>query len=141
MKTVILNLTQHAATPEQLKAGVVDLSERKLAELKALLTFDSIPSTAELKDRAEKIERLAVSFLCEITPEDEMLNDVDLAAMIGGAPFFMATLESHLKERAIRPLYAFSQRVSVETQTESGVVKTSEFRHMGFVDGGWAIHD
>lgn len=134
MKTVILNLTQHAATPEQLAAGVVDLSERKLAGLKALLTFDSIPSTAELKDRAEKIERLAVSFLCEITPEDEMLNDINLAAMIGGAPFFMATLESHLKERAIRPLYAFSRRDSVEVATPEGVVKQAVFRHLGFYE-------
>ena len=134
MKTVILNLTQHAATPEQLKAGVVDLSERKLSELRVLLTFDNIPSAAELKDRAEKIERLAVSFLCEITPEDEMLNDVDLAAMIGGAPFFMATLESHLKERAIRPLYAFSRRDSVEAATPEGVVKQAVFRHLGFYE-------
>lgn len=134
MKTVILNLTQHAATTEQLKAGVVDLSERKLSELKVLLTFDSIPSAAELKDRAEKIERLAISFLCEITPENELLDDVDLAAMIGGAPFFMATLESHLKERAIRPLYAFSRRDSVEVATPEGVVKQAVFRHLGFYE-------
>ena len=134
MKTVILNLTQHAATTEQLKAGVVDLSERKLSELKVLLTFDNIPSAAELKDRAEKIERLAVSFLCEITPENELLDDVDLAAMIGGAPFFMATLESHLKERAIRPLYAFSRRDSVEVATPEGVVKQAVFRHLGFYE-------
>ena len=134
MKTVILNLTQHAATPEQLKAGVVDLSERKLSELRVLLTFDNIPSAAELKDRAEKIERLAVAFLCEITPEDELLDDVDLAAMIGGAPFFMATLESHLKERAIRPLYAFSRRDSVEVATPEGVVKQAVFRHLGFYE-------
>lgn len=134
MKTVILNLTQHAATPEQLAAGVVDLSERKLSELKVLLTFDSIPTASELKARAEKIERLAVAFLCEITPEDELLDDVDLAAMIGGAPFFMATLESHLKERAIRPLYAFSRRDSVEVATPEGVVKQAVFRHLGFYE-------
>ena len=134
MKTVILNLTQHAATPELLKAGVVDLSERKLSELRVLLTFDNIPSAAELKDRAEKIERLAVSFLCEITPENELLDDVDLAAMIGGAPFFMATLESHLKERAIRPLYAFSRRDSVEVAAPEGVVKQAVFRHLGFYE-------
>lgn len=133
MKTVILNLTQHAATPEQLAAGVVDLSERKLSELKVLLTFDSIPTAFELKARAEKIERLAVSFLCEITP-DQLLDDVDLAAMIGGAPFFMATLESHLKERAIRPLYAFSRRDSVEVATPEGVVKQAVFRHLGFYE-------
>lgn len=134
MKTVILNLTQHAATPEQLKAGVVDLSERKLSELKVLLTFDSVPTAFELKARAEKIERLAVSFLCEITPENELLDDVDLAAMIGGAPFFMATLESHLKERAIRPLYAFSRRDSAEVATPEGVVKQAVFRHLGFYE-------
>lgn len=134
MKTVILNLTQHAATPEQLAAGVVDLSERKLTELKSLLTFDSIPTAFELKARAEKIERLAVSFLCEITPESELLDDVDLAVMIGGAPFFMATLESHLKERAIRPLYAFSRRDSVEVATPEGVVKQAVFRHLGFYE-------
>ncbi|HNG00783.1 MAG TPA: hypothetical protein PLQ71_02825 [Nitrospira sp.] len=134
MKTVILNLTQHAATPEQLAAGVVDLSERKLTELKSLLTFDSIPTAADLKCRAEKVERLAVAFLCEITPENELLDDVDLAAMIGGAPFFMATLESHLKERAIRPLYAFSRRDSVEVSTPDGVVKQAVFRHLGFYE-------
>lgn len=134
MKTVILNLTQHAATQEQLAAGVVDLPERKLAELKALLTFDTIPTAVDLKCRAEKIERLAVAFLCEITPENELLDDVDLAAMIGGAPFFMATLESHLKERAIRPLYAFSRRDSVEVVTPEGVVKQAVFRHLGFYE-------
>ena len=56
-------------------------------------------------------------------------------AMIGGAPFFMGYLETALKSVGIQPLYAFSQRVSVETTAEDGTVtKQNVFKHMGFVE-------
>jgi len=137
---LILNLTQHSATADQLAAGVVDLPADQQQELKQLLTFDTLPDVAELKDRAMKVAQLALQ-LFEAQGVETGNRRNKPVAMIGGAPFFMATLEWALLGDYIKPVYAFSQRVSVETQTESGVVKTSEFRHMGFVDGGWAIHD
>ena len=137
--TLILNLTQHSATADQLAAGVVDLPADQQRELKQLLTFDTLPDVAELKDRAMKVAQLALRFFEAQGVEIGSYRNKP-TAMIGGAPFFMATLESALLDVVIQPVYAFSQRVSVETQTESGVIKTSEFKHMGFVDGGWAIY-
>ena len=39
---IILNLTQHPATPEQVAAGVVDLIGDDLETLKFLLTFEDM---------------------------------------------------------------------------------------------------
>ena len=56
-------------------------------------------------------------------------------AMIGGAPFFMSTLERVLVLNGIKPLYAFSERVSEETTAPDGAVtKINVFKHIGFVD-------
>lgn len=137
---MILNLTQHNATTDQLAADVVDLPADQQQALKQLITFDTLPDLGELKDRAMKVAQLALRFFEAQGVETGNYRNKPVA-MIGGAPFFMATLEWALLGDYIKQVYAFSQRVSVETQTESGVVKTSEFRHMGFVDGGWAIHD
>lgn len=136
---MILNLTQHAATADQLAAGVVDLTADQQQELKQLLTFDTLPDLDELKDRATKVAELARLAFEALGVETGNRRNKPVA-MIGGAPFFQAALEWALLGEYIKPVYAFSQRVSVETQTESGVVKTSEFKHMGFVAGGWAIY-
>jgi hypothetical protein len=56
------------------------------------------------------------------------------AAMIGGAPFFMSTLEKTLKEYGIKPLYAFSKRESVEENENGIIIKKSIFKHIGFVE-------
>ena len=136
--TLILNLTQHSATTDQLVAGVVDLPADQQQALKQLLTFDTLPDLGELKDRAMKVAQLALRFFEAQGVETGNRRNKPIA-MIGGAPFFMATLEWALLGDYIKPVYAFSQRVSVETQPESGVVKTSEFKHMGFVAGGWAF--
>jgi hypothetical protein len=54
-------------------------------------------------------------------------------AMIGGAPWMMAALESALLDAYITPLYAFSVRESVEiAQPDGSVVKTAVFKHVGF---------
>jgi hypothetical protein len=37
-------------------------------------------------------------------------------------------------KRGIKPLYSFSQRVSVEKEIDGKIVKTAEFKHMGFVE-------
>ena len=120
-----LNLTQHAATAEQLAVGVIDLDGDDLKTLRGLLTFDTRPTGQDVADRAHAVADLAV----EATHGCE-----SVFAMIGGAPFLMSALENALIERGITPLYAFSVRKSVETvQADGTVVKTAIFAHAGFV--------
>lgn len=118
----ILNLTQHSASPEQLKAGVYNLEGEQLATLKRLLTFENLPSRDEVGERASAIAELARKEGAE-------------EAMIGGAPFLMGKLENALMAGGVKPLYAFSRRESVETVRDGETIKTSVFRHIGFVEG------
>lgn len=120
----ILNLTQHAATDDQLDAGVVDMADWKAYLLRAYLSFDSVPTRELVEERAMKIAALAV-----------VESERPLAAMIGGAPWLMAPLERALRDRDIPALYAFSLRESVEeTLPDGSVRKINVFRHAGFID-------
>ena len=127
----ILNLTQHAATPEQTAAGVVDLTTAQRAVVSQWLTFETPPSRPVIKTRARLLAQAATndsSMVGEVGPFD--------AAMIGGAPYLMGPLEDALLDLCIVPLYAFSKRESVETVGSDGsVTKTNVFRHGGFVGG------
>ena len=78
----IINLTQHTATREQSNMGVVDLSVAHSKTLRALLTFEKIPTEETLLLRAEEIANNTPTWAAEqgVTPS---------AAMIGGAPYFM----------------------------------------------------
>ena len=120
---MIYNLTQHPATPEQKAQGVVDLLEPDRRMLGNLLTFDEIPTQEEMVNRARAI----LNLLADTAPGGQTV-------MIGGAPFFMSTLEAILVQAGHIPVYAFSKRVSVETQNPDGsVTKTNKFIHEGFV--------
>lgn len=122
---MIVNLTQHPATPEQLAAGVVDLPVDERTKLCKLLTFDTLPTFDEIEDVALAIALLANSVVPEVD---------DQYAMIGGAPWLMSALELALREQRINPIYAFSVRESVEqTQPDGSVRKINVFRHVGFV--------
>lgn len=125
----ILNLTQHPASPEQVAAGVVDLSDAGRQVLGRWLTFDSLPTADQLVERAELIAQAATG--------DSLSVDVlpgCMFAMLGGAPFFMSALENALIERGITPLYAFSVRASTEETLPDGTVrKVNTFKHLGFV--------
>lgn len=114
---MILNLTQHPGTPEQ---GVVEPADKKAVQ--ELLTFSALPTSAEIRERAEKLAAIAVAAGAE-------------SAMIGGAPYLMGPLESALKAAGVRPLYAYSVRQSVEkTDGDGNVVKVNVFKHIGFVE-------
>jgi hypothetical protein len=117
----IANLTQHNSTIDQQKVGVVDLVEMQ-NEIRELLTFDEIPTKNEMEERAFR--------LAQIVKEQGVFEK----AMIGGAPFFMSTLEKVLKENGIQPVYAFSKRVSIETEENGKIVKRSVFKFEGFVE-------
>ena len=121
MKMSILNFTQHAATAEQLDAGVIDLMQHDLASLKALLNFVGLPTADEIYERAYAIAALAENLFAE-------------TVMVGGAPFLMPVLQKALQMRGITVLYAFSERVSIEKIVDGVVVKTNEFKHVGFVE-------
>ena len=118
---MILNLTQHNATEEQIAQGVVDLAPDLAANIRGMLNFNEIPTTEELFKRADAIAKIA---------EEEGATH----AMIGGAPYFMSPLEGALLTHGITPLYAFSIRESQEVVQEDGSVrKVNIFRHIGFV--------
>ena len=115
----ILNLTQHAPTPEQVAEGVFDIEDR--SEILRLLNFTTLPTGQEVKDRAARLADIAMELSAQ-------------AVMVGGAPFFMPALAEVIDARGIEVLFAYSERVSVETAQEDGsVTKTSVFKHVGFV--------
>jgi hypothetical protein len=118
---MIINLTQHPATPEQIAQGVVDLSIEERARLFLLLTFNEIPSKADLLAVAREVVKYA--------------KNNSYAALIGGAPYLMGVLEAVLRENGITPVYAFSRRESAEeVQPDGSVKKVNVFRHIGFVE-------
>lgn len=126
---MIINLTQHAATPDQIAAGVVDLPVDIRAEVARALTFNELPEAEEIENRA--------FFLANIARKQVILagGDPETAhVMIGGAPWLMHPLEEALLDAGLWPVYAFSRRESVENVNADGTVtKVNVFRHAGFV--------
>lgn len=119
---MILNLTQHKATQEQIDQGVVDFDDKTRTEISQLLTFDELP------DRNEMIKRA-----CDLVTILRLKNHTKCEVMIGGAPFFMPILERTLYVNRFDPVFAFSKRVSVEKEVDGKIAKTNEFKHIGFV--------
>ena len=121
---MILNLTQHPASPEQIQAGVVDLPTKIREAVIDRLTVDVLPTRQEIEARCADIAMLAAT----------AFENHPVQAMIGGAPWMMACLEGALFDQGIAPVYAFSVRESVEqTQPDGSVRKINVFRHAGFV--------
>jgi hypothetical protein len=126
---MILNLTQHPATSEQIASGIVNLSDDYGTRLRGLLTFATLPSSNEVLAVARAIADLAD----EVYDHEE--DQFPRKAMIGGVPFLMARLEAALRGKNIDPVYAFSVRESEEqVQADGSVRKVNVFRHIGFVD-------
>lgn len=124
---MILNLTQHTATPEQVSQGVVDLPADARAALTRYLTVDDLPTSAEIDSRARGIATLIYATGADNAPA---------SVMIGGAPWMMGPLVKALYAAGVvQCLAAFSKRESVErTDPVTGAVtKTAIFRHVGFV--------
>lgn len=120
---ILINLTQHNLTQEQLK-DAVEVGTDVRDEVVKLITFSGLPTAGEIKNNAS---RLAV--IC---------RDMHAShAVIGGAPYFMGPLEQALRKAGIVPLYAFTERVAVEVvNPETGeVTKTSKFNFAGWIEG------
>lgn len=124
---MVLNLTQHEATPDQIEAGVVEPSEADKALIRSLLTFQSPPCREAMRGKAEKLARLARRY--------SRRKGGPQRAMVGGAPFFMSHLEQALRDYGVSPVYAFSVREVEEQQHPDGSVrKVAVFRHTGWVE-------
>jgi len=116
---MIFNATQHRATPDQVKVGVI---EQPHPIVRQLITFDSIEDTKRMVSRATEIARIITASGCN-------------TAMVGGAPYFMGVLEGVLKANEITPLYSFTKRKVEETHNEDGTVsKSYVFKHEGFIE-------
>ena len=127
----ILNLTQHLATPDQIAAGVRDLSGWDLERLLKAITFESLPDAQEMLSRARQIATLVHHYPVHTTRDNIYTLP---AVMIGGAPYFMPMLQRVLVQEGCEVLYAFARRESVDTIAPDGSIhKTSVFRHAGFV--------
>lgn len=120
----IINFTQHAATKEQLDSGVFEPIPMDVRQ--RILNFDSLPSLETLRNRRDEV----IALLDEVSQAHPEAD----AVMIGGAPFFMSFMEVAVISAGLKPVYAFSRRVSIEqTQPDGSVVKTAKFQHAGFV--------
>lgn len=125
---MIINLTQHTATSDQLAAGVVDLPHAARQRLVDALTVNAPPTQHEIIERARFVAHLVSG---DSIAADGLQADV---AMIGGAPWMMRALEDALLELGIQPVYAFSVRESTEQiQPDGGIRKVAVFRHAGFI--------
>lgn len=123
---MIVNLTQHAASADQIAAGVVDLSLGDRARVARWLTFDNCPGPNDIAWRAECIADVADPGDAPAPPR---------AAMIGGAPWLMGHLAAALRSKGIAPVFAFSARESMDVaQPDGSILKTAVFRHLGWVD-------
>lgn len=127
----ILNFTQHDCTQDQLDAGILDCDPEYKQELVRLLTFEEIPTSSEVWNRAVRIvtlfELVAVSMGYTYGNEQTSLHP-----MIGGVPFLMSLLEDAFEDAGLTPYYAFSKRVSEDqVQPDGSIKKVSTFKHVG----------
>ena len=146
---IILNLTQHPASVDQINEGVIDLTPSFKSKLKSLLTFDNLPSCEEIKSRADEIYTLIVEFATsgnspiidetkDLIDEDGLVNESEFKKlgfkfMIGGAPYLMRPLINELTYLG-ECLFAFTERNSVEViEPDGSVTKKAVFKHAGFV--------
>ena len=148
---MILNLTQHPATPEQVEQGLVDYSNRE--SLKWLLTIEEhvlANSNWVLEDvldgRVEDLVTIASAYQAEAVdsiPEEfrglrrlnAIRNALSLRVLVGGAPILMERLIPALKREGCVPVHALSARVVEEVpQSDGSVKKVSTFKHIRFAD-------
>ena len=126
---MILNLTQHNATADQINVGINDLPVDFQTTLKGLLTFPTQYTRADLEYRALQIHELIRDMCGEHfgAPPKHSLDGV----MIGGMPSFMPVLEATLVSKGIRVGYACTERQSIDKEVDGKIIKTAVFVHAG----------
>jgi hypothetical protein len=130
-KWFIINMTQHYASDEQKRQGVIDLPEIFRKELIELLTFENFPKYGYPRECAWAISTLLLDCYFDYADIDPAKRQIN--AMIGGAPYLMPPLEKALFEVGVYPIYAYSERQSFEHNVGGKIEKTSQFVHAGWV--------
>ena len=122
MTIAIANFTQHTATPDQIKDGVVEIENLHRSLLKPLLNFEEIPHFSDVMMSAHTLLSMARDFGYE-------------AIMVGGYPALMMALGLAKEGHQIRVFFAHSDRVSEERTMPDGTVrKVAVFKHIGLVE-------
>ena len=119
---MILNLTQHPATPEQIAQGLVDYSNRE--SLKSLLTIPEVALTDDgwrledfLDDRVEDLVNIATYHqekALDALPEGlrgiehlvAVRDALSLRVLVGGTPILTERLIPALKREGCIPVHA-----------------------------------
>ena len=120
---VIYNLTQHAASAEQLAAGVVDLEGDLRTLMVAALTFHVMPDLETVMAHSEMLATVMKVLDPDLSGEVQF--------MIGGAPYLMAAMVEY--SPCYTMVFAYSERVSEEQVLDGVCRKVSVFKHLGFV--------
>ena len=130
----VLNFTQHRCTADQLAAGIIDCPDEFRDQLVNLLTFNELPTSNEVWNRACHLASLFETVAVQLG-FDYASEKTSLHAMIGGAPFLMPMLEDAFGDIGVNVYYAFSRRESVDQVQEDGTVKkVAVFKHVGLYE-------
>lgn len=127
---MILNLTQHNVTADQIDAGISDLPALYQDFLKKKLTFPVNYDKEMLVRRAEAIANIVNDYVEDTLFNTGVAPQID-GVMIGGMPSFMPVLESVLISKGIKVGYACTERKSVDKEVDGKIIKTAVFVHAG----------
>ena len=115
---MILNLTQHNSSPEQIEQGLIEPSDKTL--VKELLTL-RVSSAEEMRNAID-------------TKVQHLLNVADAhkptTILVGGHPGLITILVGELKFQDYKVVMSHTDRVVVENDG----VKTSVFKHKFFYE-------
>ena len=121
---MILNLTQHNATKDQINAGIVDLPAEFKTALVGAITFPATYTKSDLERKARQVLEVVRDY-----HGSEVAKTASV--MIGGMPSFMPVLERVLSEYGIKVGYACTERKSVDKEVDGKIIKTAVFVHAG----------
>jgi hypothetical protein len=126
METVF-NLTRHKATKDQKAVGIIDLPYEYITRINTLSTFEPIPTSTHLIERANEIVAVLQEYI-----RISGMYEVD-SVMLGGAPYFNAVLDKVLTINGFVPCYPFTLKQSQHNIENNKTVSTTVYKHMGLV--------
>ena len=117
----IFNLTKHRSTWREQKMGVIEPTWKVKRDIIGLLSFPVMPDQLILEDKAHELAGIAKLSGCK-------------KALIGGAGFFMSTLEMALCYHGIEPVFTWMLKGEDNSWQFGGFVESI------LVEKGWLDH-
>lgn len=128
---VIINLTQHLATPDQASAGLIDMPEDGglRAALTEALSFNHQPDQEELLRRARRVVGIMADYAGGMTALQGH------KVMLGGFSALMHPLQAACLKAGMQVGYAYLGPCEWvdQLQPDGSVLKMAIFRHGGFI--------